>query len=131
MKNPGIDKNIVLFDGTCKLCNNAVRFITRYDSRERFCFLPLESEKAAEYLRIYSEGVIDKGTMMLITGEKVYRKTDAVFRILRHLDGLWPFFYIFLAVPRFIRDPVYDLISRYRYRMFGPCIDCPEYRPCC
>jgi predicted DCC family thiol-disulfide oxidoreductase YuxK len=129
MQNTG--KDIVLFDGTCKLCNNAVRFITRHDSRERYCFLPLESEKAAEYLMLFNKGVIDKGTVMLITGEKAYRKTDAVFRILKHLDGLWPLLYGFLIVPRVIRDPAYDLVSRYRYRLFGPCVDCPEYRQCC
>ncbi len=128
MKEPG--KNIILFDGTCKLCNNAVRFITRNDSKGRFCFIPLESERAAEYLRKYNGGIVDKGTMMLVTGERAYRKTDAVLRILQHLDGIWPVFYIFLIVPRFVRDPVYDLISKYRYRVFGPCVDCPDPRPC-
>ncbi len=126
-----ITKKIVLFDGTCKLCNNAVRFITRYDSRERFCFIPLDSEKAEPYLRKYNGGKVDKGTMLLITSKKVFTKSDAVFRILRCLDGIWPLFYAFLIVPKFIRDPVYDFISRYRYRWFGPCVDCPEYRPCC
>jgi predicted DCC family thiol-disulfide oxidoreductase YuxK len=121
---------IVLFDATCKLCNNVVRFITGYDSRKRFCFIPLESERAAEYLKLYKGGTPQGGTMMLFTGEKVYVKSDAVFRILKSLDGLWPLLYVFLIVPRFIRDPVYDIVSKYRYKWFGPCTDCPEYRPC-
>ncbi len=125
-----VNKNIVLFDGTCKLCNNAVRFITRHDSRERFCFIPLESERALNYLIKYKGTAVDKGTMLLITSNKIYIKSDAVLRILRLLDGIWPLFYIFLIVPRFIRDPVYDIVSKYRYRWFGPCVDCPEYRPC-
>jgi predicted DCC family thiol-disulfide oxidoreductase YuxK len=123
-------KNIVLFDGTCKLCNNAVKFITRNDSRHYFCFIPLESERAAAYLRFYRSGNIDKGSMLLIMGDRIYMKSDAVLRILRLLDGLWPVLYVFLIVPRFIRDPVYDIVSKYRYKWFGPCVGCPEFRPC-
>jgi len=72
----------------------------------------------------------EKGTMMLIIQNKIYIKSDAVLRILKSLDGLWPALCIFLIVPRFIRDPIYDIIAKYRYKWFGPCIDCPEYRPC-
>lgn len=125
-----MNKSIILFDSTCKLCSNAVRIISKFDSRKRFCFLPLASEKAAEYLKLYRGNVSEKGTMMLISGENIFVKSDAVLRILRSLDGLWPVFYIFLIVPRFIRDPVYDIVSKYRYRWFGHCIDCPEYRSC-
>ena len=67
---------------------------------------------------------------MLINGNEIYFKSDAVLRILKSLDGLWPLLYGFLIVPRFIRDPVYDIVSKYRYKWFGPCVDCPEYRPC-
>jgi len=83
-----------------------------------------------EYLKLYSGNSSEKGTMMLISGEKIFVKSDAVLRILRSLDGLWPVFYIFLIVPRFIRDPVYNIVSEYRYRWFGQCTDCPEYRSC-
>jgi len=125
-----VNKSIILFDSTCKLCSNAVRFISKFDSRKRFCFIPLTSEKAVEYLKLYSGNSSEKGTMMLISGEKIFVKSDAVLRILRSLDGLWPVFYIFLIVPRFIRDPVYNIVSEYRYRWFGQCTDCPEYRSC-
>jgi len=125
-----VNKSIILFDSTCKLCSNAVRFITKFDSRKRFCFIPLASERAAECLKLYNGNEGEKGTMVLISGEKIFFKSDAVLRVLRSMDGLWPVFYIFLIVPRFIRDPIYDIVSRYRHRWFGPCIDCPEYRSC-
>jgi len=125
-----VNKSIVLFDGTCKLCNNAVRFITRHDRRKCFCFIPLDSEKAREYLKLYIGTIPQGGSMMLINGNEIYFKSDAVLRILKSLDGLWPLLYGFLIVPRFIRDPVYDIVSKYRYKWFGPCVDCPEYRPC-
>jgi predicted DCC family thiol-disulfide oxidoreductase YuxK len=128
--NPEHKKYIVLFDGTCKLCNNVVRFITKNDSRAIFCFIPLESEKAKEYFSMYEKENVKKGSMLLIEGEKLYLKSDAVFRILKRLDGLWPVLWVFIIFPRFIRDPVYDLIAKYRYRLFGPCVGCPEPRSC-
>jgi predicted DCC family thiol-disulfide oxidoreductase YuxK len=121
---------IILFDGTCKLCNNVVRFITKNDSGKIFCFIPLESEKASEYLNRYNKKNVNKGSVLLIQDEKIYTKSNAVLHILKCLDGLWPLFYGFIIVPGFIRDPVYDIIAKYRYRWFGPSSGSPEYRSC-
>jgi predicted DCC family thiol-disulfide oxidoreductase YuxK len=123
-------KYIILFDGTCKLCNNVVRFISRNDSRKIFCFIPLESEKASEYLSHYNQKDVNKGSVLLIQNEKIYTKSNAVLHILKWLDGLWPLFYVFIIVPGIIRDPVYDLIAKYRYRWFGTTTDSQDYRSC-
>jgi predicted DCC family thiol-disulfide oxidoreductase YuxK len=123
-------KYIILFDGTCKLCNNVVKFISKNDSSRIFCFIPLESEKATEYLNRYNKKDVNKGSVLLIQGEKIFTKSNAVLHILKCLDGLWPFFYVFIVVPGFIRDPVYDIISKYRYRWFGPSTGSSEYRSC-
>jgi predicted DCC family thiol-disulfide oxidoreductase YuxK len=125
-----LKKYIILFDGTCKLCNNVVKFITKNDSRRLFCFIPLESEKASEYLNRYNEKNVNKGSVLLIQDEKLYTKSNAVLHILKYLDGLWPLFYGFIIVPGFIRDPVYDIIARYRYRWFGAVTGETDYRSC-
>jgi predicted DCC family thiol-disulfide oxidoreductase YuxK len=122
---------IILFDGTCKLCNSVVRFISKNDSRKIFCFIPLESAMAAEYLNRYKQKDVNKGSVLLIQGEKIYTKSNAVLHILKCLDGLWPLFYAFIVVPGFIRDPVYDVIAKYRYRWFGPSTGSSDYRACC
>jgi predicted DCC family thiol-disulfide oxidoreductase YuxK len=121
---------IILFDGSCKLCNNVVRFITKNDSKRIFCFIPLESEKATEYLNRYNKKNVNRGSVLLIQGDKIYTKSNAVLHILKCLDGLWPLFYGFIIVPGFIRDPVYDIIAKYRYRWFGPSNGSPDYRSC-
>ena len=123
-------KYIILFDGTCKLCNNVVRFISKNDSRRIFCFISLESDKAAEYLLRYNKKNVNKGSVLLIQGEKIYTKSNAVLHILKCLDGLWPLFFVFIIVPGFIRDPVYDIIAKYRYRWFGPSTGTADYRTC-
>jgi predicted DCC family thiol-disulfide oxidoreductase YuxK len=121
---------IILFDGTCKLCNNVVRFISKNDSTKIFCFIPLESGKASEYLSRYNQKDVNKGSVLLIQDEKIYTKSNAVLHILRCLDGLWPLLYVFIIVPGFIRDPVYDLIAKYRYKWFGTTTDGQDYRSC-
>ncbi|MGC1390869.1 MAG: DUF393 domain-containing protein [Bacteroidales bacterium] len=123
-------KYIILFDGTCKLCNNVVKFITKNDSGRIFCFIPLESEKASEYLNRYNKKNVNKGSVLLIQDERIYTKSNAVLHILKCLDGLWPLFYVFIIVPGFIRDPVYDIIAKYRYRWFGPASGSMDYRSC-
>jgi predicted DCC family thiol-disulfide oxidoreductase YuxK len=123
-------KYIILFDGNCKLCNNVVRFISKNDSRKVFCFIPLESQKASEYLSRYNQKDVNKGSVLLIQDERIYTKSNAVFHILKYLDGLWPLLYVFIIVPGFIRDPVYNLIAKYRYRWFGPSTGSQDFRSC-
>ena len=123
-------KYIILFDGTCNLCNNVVRFNSKNDSRQIFCFIHLESDKASEYLSRYDKKNVNKGSVLLIQDEKIYTKSNAVLNILKCLDGLWPLFYVFIVVPGFIRDPVYDLIAKYRYRWFGATKGNPDFRSC-
>ncbi len=124
------EKYIILFDGTCKLCNNVVTFIAKNDSSRIFCFVPLASEKAEDYLKRYHKKNVNKGSVLLIQDDKIYTKSNAVLHILKCLDGLWPVFYIFIIVPAFIRDPVYDVIAKYRYRWFGPAKGNTTYRSC-
>jgi predicted DCC family thiol-disulfide oxidoreductase YuxK len=123
-------KYIVLFDGNCKLCNNVVKFISKNDSRKIFCFMPLDSARAIEYLDRYNKKNVNKGSVLLIQDEKIYTKSNAVLNILKCLDGLWPLLYVFIIVPGFVRDPVYDIIAKYRYKWFGPVSGSPDYRSC-
>ena len=125
-----MNKAVIIFDESCKLCNNAVRFIIRHDRKKRFCFIPLGTVKADEYIKLYYGGITEKGTMAFITKGRIYFKSDAVLRILRYLDGFWPVLFIFLIVPGFIRDPVYDIVAKYRYKWFGSGSNNIEYRPC-
>ena len=58
-------------------------------------------------------------SVVYITENRAYTKSDAALRVARHMSGLYPALFIFIIVPRFIRNGVYDLIGRNRYRWFG------------
>ena len=109
------DRPVILFDGVCNLCTGSVQFVIERDSGKQFRFASLQSPVAERLLGRRDE----LESMVLVQDGEVYRKSTAALRIARRLDGLWPALAIFLVVPRFLRDAVYDWIGRRRYRLFG------------
>ena len=106
---------IILFDGVCNLCTASVRFVIERDSRRRFRFASLQSASAERLL-----GARDQlESMVLLADGRTYRKSTAALLIAKRLDGAWPLLAVLLAIPRPLRDWVYDWIGRRRYRMFG------------
>lgn len=63
-------------------------------------------------------------SMILLENNKVYRKSTAALRIARGLPMPWPLLFAFTLVPEFIRDRLYDLIGKHRYRLFGKYDSC-------
>jgi len=51
------------------------------------------------------------------------RSTGALY-VLKDLGGFWKIFHALIIIPRSIRNAVYDLIARKRYRWFGKREEC-------
>lgn len=119
MEPPEFAHSIVLFDGVCNLCNGAVQFIIKRDSKCQFRFAPIQSALAVELLSSYSSEFDRNDSFALIENGALYSQTDAALRIARQLDGLWFLFTVFRVVPAPIRDLAYRLLGRNRYRLFG------------
>ncbi len=114
-----VGNRVVLFDGVCNLCNLSVQFIIKRDSKNLFSFAALQSHVGQTQLRRYNIPVALLESIILIKNEKYYHRSDAVLEIARDLGGLWPVCYGFKVIPRFIRDGVYNLIAKNRYKIFG------------
>jgi predicted DCC family thiol-disulfide oxidoreductase YuxK len=110
---------VILFDGVCNLCTGSVRFVIERDSRKQFRFASLQSPVAEKLLGPQRNEADRLESVVLVVGERIYRKSSAALLIARRLDGLWPLLSVLLAIPRPVRDAVYDWIGRRRYRMFG------------
>lgn len=110
---------IVLFDGVCNLCDQSVQFIIQRDPKQRYQFAPLQSDLAKELLQEHQLNPKDLERAVLIENGKAYTHSTASLRVVRHLSGAWPLLYVFILVPRFIRDAVYRWVARNRYRWFG------------
>jgi predicted DCC family thiol-disulfide oxidoreductase YuxK len=120
----GVDGPVVLFDGVCNLCNGFVRFVVRFDESGTFQFAPLQSPVGEELLRRHGHPPDEFDSVVLVEGDGAYTRSTAALRVLRRLDGPWPLLAPLLAVPPSLRDPVYDLVARYRYRLFGRTDEC-------
>lgn len=127
-----LDKDILLFDGVCNLCNGAVNFIIDHDPKGHFKFAALQSDFGQEQLSVLGYDQEDFDSLVLLSKGKVFKKSTAALRIANRLNGLYPLLYLFIIIPPFIRDAVYDLIAKNRYRWFGKRDSCrmptPELR---
>ena len=111
--------NIVLFDGICNLCNASIRFITRHDKNNTIQFASLQSETAKEILSQLNIDSKKIDSIIFISNEKMFIKSDAAIEIAKLLHGFPRLLKYFQFIPRPIRDFVYDLIAKNRYRLFG------------
>jgi len=110
---------VILFDGVCNLCTGSVRFVIGRDARKRFRFASLQSPVAEKLLGAQGRDGDRLESVVLVVGERTYRKSTAALLIARRLDGLWPLLSALLVIPRPLRDAVYDWIGKRRYRLFG------------
>ncbi|GAB4476706.1 MAG: DUF393 domain-containing protein [Thermoflexibacter sp.] len=113
------NKNIVLFDGVCNLCNGAVNFLIDYDKNNHLHFASLQSEVGQEILQHYGLNTTDFDTFLFLSKEKLFTRSTAALEIVKVVGGFWSFLYIFRFVPTFIRDGIYNLVAKNRYKLFG------------
>ena len=112
-------KNIVLFDGVCNLCNGLVRFIIKRDRFGKFKFASLQSDTGQQLLMRFGLAKNEFESFVFIQGDKYYLKSAAALKVLKELGGIWKAFYVFIFIPRPIRDFMYNLIAKSRYKIFG------------
>jgi len=110
---------ILLFDGICKLCNRLVIFVIRRDKDAKIKFTPLQSASGMSLLKKTGLSVHDINSIVFIEGENLFLKSSAVLHIFKALGGGWRLFYGFIIIPKFIRDFLYNIVARHRYRIFG------------
>lgn len=115
----GDDQPVVVFDGVCRLCNAWVRFILRFDRQARFRLCPAQSAAGQALLAYFNQPTDHYDSVLLIRGERVWLRSDAVLEILRGLPTPWRWLSALRVIPRAVRDAGYNLIARHRYRLFG------------
>ncbi len=114
-----MESPVILFDGVCNLCNNAVNIIIRNDRKKIFRFGSLQSAAAQKMLQSQNAPPSSFNSIVLIENGFVYTHSTAALRIAKRLPGLWKLLYGFILVPPFIRNSVYRIIARNRYKWFG------------
>lgn len=111
---------VIVFDGTCVLCNGWVRFLLRRDRRQRLRFAAMQSNRGRALLAAHGLDPDDPASFLLMDGDGAWRDTAAIARVLAGLEGGWPMAGRMLrCIPRRLAEPAYRLVARNRYRWFG------------
>jgi predicted DCC family thiol-disulfide oxidoreductase YuxK len=116
---------ILLYDGVCGLCNRFVQFILHRDRNAVFRFASLQSAFSAPILARHCANPNDLDTVYLVLNhelpnEQLLSRSDAVLSVLKQLQDPWrPVALLLQPIPKFLRNPAYNLIARHRYRLFG------------
>lgn len=115
--SPGMNY-ILIYDGHCGLCHRAVRHILRNDRPGTFRFAASTTPTGR---RLLAEAGFETPpeSMVLIAGGRVYTHSSAALEIARGLGGIHRLAMPFRLVPRPLRDRLYKLVARTRYRFFG------------
>lgn len=126
------DQPVILFDGVCNLCNSSVQFVLRRDKKKQFLFGSLQGIYGQDVLKEQNMPADNLHSFILKENNVIYTKSTAALRVLKILGGGWKLLYIFVIVPKFIRDGVYGFIAQNRYRWFGKKEECwvptPEWK---
>jgi predicted DCC family thiol-disulfide oxidoreductase YuxK len=115
---------VIFFDGVCNLCNAAVQFIIKHDRAAVFKLAALQSAAATRLLVNLPANEAAADSILLLENGKLYTRSTAALRIAKRLTGGWKLLYVLIFVPRFIRDAVYKLVARNRYRIWGKQDNC-------
>ena len=108
---------VVLFDGVCNLCQHSVRYLIKNDKKKVLKFTSLQGKYAKTVLSPKELQSLD--SILLCDGKTIYKKSDAVLKLCRVLGGWYKLLLVGHILPEFIRDGLYNLIAKNRYRWFG------------
>ena len=126
---------IILFDGVCNLCSGVVRFVIARDPHAHFRFAALQSDaarRACAEVGATPPAAVDPDTIIVIADGRALERSDAALAIASRLPFPWPMCGVFRILPRGLRDWLYRVVARNRYRWFGKSDTCmvptPELR---
>lgn len=114
------NKKIILFDGVCNLCNDAVLKVIKNDRNNYFVFAALQSNSGKEIINHLKIDVSKIDSIILFEPGVAYEiKSTAALKIMKDFGGFWLLTQIFGILPLSIRDFIYDYIAKNRYKWFG------------
>jgi predicted DCC family thiol-disulfide oxidoreductase YuxK len=110
---------IILFDAECVLCSANAHFILKHDHNKIFYLASMQGKVGSALFRRHGVDPADPSSILVVDGAVVRKDSDAVISIYEGLGMPWKVAAIFRLFPPFLRDPVYRLVARNRYRIFG------------
>jgi predicted DCC family thiol-disulfide oxidoreductase YuxK len=117
------DDDVILYDGVCVFCSRWIRFIAARDKARRFRFTAIQSPYGTRLAQAFGINPQEPDTNAVIHGGIAFFKSDAALTVLSSLPG-WSWVRVLRFFPKPLRDAVYNLVARNRYRIFGKYEEC-------
>ena len=108
---------IVFFDGVCNLCQRSVRYLIKYDNKGILKFASLQGNYAKTFLPDSELKSIE--SILFYDGKSLSKKSTAIINLCKILGGWHHIMLLGFIVPKFIRDGIYGIVAKNRYRWFG------------
>ena len=112
----------LIFDGVCNFCNGFVDFVIKQDPKKNIQFTASQEKTGKKLLKQFK--IKKYESLILVEGDHYCQKSTATLRLLKHLRFPWPLLYVFIIIPTFIRDAMYNIIGKHRYQWFGKRTTC-------
>lgn len=118
-------KKIILFDGVCNLCEASVQFVIKYDKKDTFRFVALQSELGKEIIKhIGLENKNIDSVILYEPGVAYNYKSAAALEIAKNLGGFFHLGTVFKLIPTVLRNLIYDFVAKNRYQWYGKKENC-------
>ncbi|HLD52509.1 MAG TPA: thiol-disulfide oxidoreductase DCC family protein [Sediminibacterium sp.] len=110
---------VILFDGVCNLCNSSVQFVIKHDPKRQFRFASIQGDYGQQVLKQFHLPPDSLNSFILLKDNQIYTHSTGALKVAKQLSGAWPLLYVFIIIPPFIRNAVYQFIANNRYKWFG------------
>jgi predicted DCC family thiol-disulfide oxidoreductase YuxK len=130
-------KNVILFDGECNFCNGWVDLIEKFDPEGKIKFSAIQSSKGSEIMKLIGKDAEDLSTVVYVrffspddqnkeeNTNEVFYKSGAIVHVFEDLFlPRWVANFILWITPEFVRDKMYDLVAKNRYKLMGKRDEC-------
>lgn len=110
-------KALFVFDGICVLCSSGASWIMRNDGRALVNFTPAQEALGQALYAHY--GIDMDESYLLIADGSAYTASRGYLELCRILGRWWHALRMSAIIPERLRDWLYALVARNRYRWFG------------
>lgn len=119
-----MDQPILIYDGTCALCNKAVQFVLAHEQEENLLFTSSQSPQGEHLLR--EGGLLHEAqlTLILYDSGKYFLRSEAVLKTAWYMGGKWKNLKLLRVFPLWLRDWAYNRMAMNRLWIFGTSNDC-------
>ncbi|MGB0404256.1 MAG: thiol-disulfide oxidoreductase DCC family protein [Salibacteraceae bacterium] len=120
----GVPRYLILFDGVCNLCEKSVQFVIKRDKKKKFKYASLQSNVGEKILWESNLSNSNFDSFVFVEDGQVFTKSTAAIKVATHLGSYWPVLEVFMLIPKFLRDPIYDFVAKNRFRWYGKKEEC-------